>query len=170
MGEAQQNGYVENLFDRAKAIRFEELLKCIGVSVTKHGEELRGMCPIPAHGGEKKKPSFYVNPSKQVYNCFGCKSRGNIVKFAQAYNGLADFETKKAALWIVETVSDKEVVEQPHVEVIQDKVDDEPDDELLIKLFVVASEQLIGMIAKHADNPRPLAERLARWAVEALKP
>ena len=116
------------------------------------------MCPIPAHGGEKKKPSFYVNPSKQVYNCFGCKSRGNIVKFAQAYNGLADFETKKAALWIVETVADKEVVDQPHVEVIQDNGDDEPDDELLVRLFAVAGEQLIGLIAKHADNPRPLGD------------
>ena len=98
MSKDQTTGYVDNLFDRAKAVRFEELFDRVGISVQKHGEELRGICPIPAHSGEKKKPSFYVNPDKQVFNCFGCKAKGNIVTFAQAYNGLAAFESKQAAL------------------------------------------------------------------------
>jgi hypothetical protein len=45
----------------------------------------------------------------------------------------------------------------------------ESDDEMLVQLFTVAGEQLITLIAKHADNPKPLAERLARWLVEGLK-
>jgi hypothetical protein len=89
VSEEKATGYVDNLFDRAKAVRFEMLLDRLGVSVQKHGEELRGICPIPAHSGEKKKPSFYVNPDKQVFNCFACKAKGNIVTFAQAYTGLA---------------------------------------------------------------------------------
>jgi hypothetical protein len=40
---------------------------------------------------------------------------------------------------------------------------------MLVKLLAVAGEQLITLIAKHADNPKPLAERLTRWMVEGLK-
>jgi hypothetical protein len=47
-------GYVEGLFDRAKAVRFEELIERLGIEMKVHGEELRGVCPIPAHKGEKK--------------------------------------------------------------------------------------------------------------------
>ena len=105
-------GYVEGLFDRAKAVRLEDLLARLGIEMKMHGEELRGICPIPAHKGEKKTPSFYINPSKQVFNCFGCKAGGNIVKFAQVFNGLAEFERKKAALWIIETMGEGEAVEE----------------------------------------------------------
>jgi hypothetical protein len=169
MGEEKTTGYIDNLFDRAKAVRLEELLNRIGVSVEKHGEELRGICPIPAHSGEKKKPSFYVNPDKQVFNCFGCKAKGNIVTFAQVYNGLASFESKQAALWIVETMHDNEVAGESPQQEGDITEQGESDDEMLLRLFTVAGEQLIALIAKHANNPKPLAERLARWIVEGSK-
>jgi hypothetical protein len=169
VSEEKATGYVDNLFDRAKAVHFELLLDRLGISVQKHREELRGICPIPAHSGEKKKPSFYVNPDKQVFNCFGCKAKGNIVTFAQAYNGLAAFESKQAALWIIETMHDNEVADETHQQDGENTVQVESDDEILVKLFTVASEQLITLIAKHAENPKPLAERLARWLVEGLK-
>jgi hypothetical protein len=169
MSDEKATGYVDNLFDRAKAVRFEVLLDRLGVSVQKHGEELRGICPIPAHSGEKKKPSFYVNPDKQVFNCFGCKAKGNIVTFAQAYNGLAAFESKQAALWIVEIMHDNEAADETRQQDGEIAAQGESDDEMLLRLFTVAGEQLITLIAKHADNPKPLAERLARWLVEGLK-
>src|SRR5688572_10290786 len=167
--EDKATGYVDNLFERAKAVRFEALLDRLGISVQKHGEELRGICPIPAHSGEKKKPSFYVNPDKQVFNCFGCKAKGNIVTFAQAYNGLATFESKQAALWIIETMQDNEAADEIHEHDGENAEQDKSDDEMLMRLFTVAGEQLIGLIAKHAENPKPLAERLARWLIEGLK-
>ena len=169
MSEEKATGYVDNLFDRAKAVRFEALLDRLGISVQKHGEELRGICPIPAHSGEKKKPSFYVNPDKQVFNCFGCKAKGNIVTFAQVYNGLATFESKKAALWIIETIQDKEATDDTCEHDGKNAEQIESDDEMLVKLFTVAGEQLIALIAKHANNPKPIAERVARWVVEVLK-
>jgi DNA primase len=169
MGAEKATGYVDNLFDRAKAVRFESLLDRLGISVQKHGEELRGICPIPAHSGEKKKPSFYVNPDKQVFNCFGCKAKGNIVTFAQAYTGLATFESKQAALWIIETMHDDEAEHEAQQCDGENTEQDESDDEILVKLFTVAGEQLITLIAKHVNNPKPLAERLARWLVEGLK-
>jgi CHC2 zinc finger len=163
-------GYVEGLFDRAKAVRIEELVERLGIAMEAHGDEMRGVCPIPAHKGEKKTRSFYVKPSEQVFHCFGCKAGGNIVKFAQAYNGMAQFEAKKAALWIVETVAESGATE--------DRVADQAamvgedagvDDEALLEALTLAGEHIIRTIARHADNPRPLAERLARWVMGVVK-
>jgi hypothetical protein len=112
---------------------------------------------------------LYVNPDKQVFNCFGCKAKGNIVTFAQAYTGLTTFESKQAALWIIETMHDNEAEHEAHEGGGENTVEVESDDEMLVQLFTVAGEQLLALIAKHANNPKPLAERLARWLVEGLK-
>lgn len=173
MSEAKGSaGYVEGLFDRAKAVRLEDLIERLGMALEAHGEELRGICPIPAHKGEKKTRSFYVKPSEQVFHCFGCKAGGNIVKFAQAYNGMAPFEAKKAALWIVETMAESDATEEPITDQAQEAMvaeEDSCEDEVLLKTLTLAGEEIIRAIGKHADNPRPLAERLARWIMEVVR-
>jgi hypothetical protein len=176
MSEAQaSSGFVEGLFDRAKAVPLEALVARLGIEMEVHGEELRGICPIPAHRGEKKSKTFYVKPSEQVFHCFGCKAGGNIVKFAQAYRGLAPYESKTAALWIVETMEEGERAVVPNCleegkrqeHTVAEPGSDE--DEALFLALALAGEAIIRAIGKHADNPRPLAERLARWVVEVVK-
>jgi hypothetical protein len=170
--DKRSTSYVEGLFDRAKAVRLEVLIERLGIAMEVHGEELRGICPIPAHTGEKKTSSFYVKPSEQVFHCFGCKAGGNIVKFAQVYNGMAEFEAKRAALWIVETMADGERVEESGADRVRERDVIEPgsgDDEALFLALALASEEVIKAIARHADNPRPLAERLARFVMEMVK-
>lgn len=172
MSEGQAVGFVEGLFDRAKAVRIEELVARLGIEMKVHGDELRGICPIPTHKGEKKSLSFYVSPSKQVFNCFGCKAGGNIVRFAQVFNGLAEFERKKAALWIIETMGEGEAAEDGVADREQESVVAEPGtdgDEALFLALALAGEEVIRVIARHADNPRPLAERLARWVMGVVK-
>jgi CHC2 zinc finger len=172
VSEAKGSGFVEGLFDRAKAVRIEELVARLGIAMEPHGEELRGICPIPAHKGEKKSKSFYVKPSEQVFHCFGCKAGGNIVKFAQAYSGLAQYEAKTAALWIVETMAECDATEERDAYREQEAMVVEEgsfEDDALLKALTLAGEEIIRAIGKHADNPRPLAERLARWVVEMVK-
>ena len=172
MGEDGAAGYVEGLFDRAKAVKLEDLFARLGIAVEAHGEELRGICPIPAHKGDKKSRSFYINPSEQVFHCFGCKAGGNIVKFAQAYNGMAQFEAKKAALWIVETMAECDATEESAADREQETMVAEQgsgEDDALLNALTLAGEEIIRAMARHADNPRPLAERLARWVVEMVK-
>jgi len=45
-----------------------------------HGE-LRGRCPI--HRGEGER-TFHVNLSKNVFQCFSCKAKGNVLDFVAA--------------------------------------------------------------------------------------
>lgn len=45
------------------------------------GTEFRALCPFH----QEKTPSFYVNPDKQTFYCFGCQRGGTIIQFVQEY-------------------------------------------------------------------------------------
>ncbi len=70
-----------------------DLVSIIGKHTTlkKAGNEYKGCCPF--HG--EKSPSFYVNPSKNMYHCFGCGVGGNALKFLQEYENLTFLEAVK---------------------------------------------------------------------------
>jgi DNA primase len=48
------------------------------------GDELTGRCPFH----DERTPSFWVNPTKGVYHCFGCGASGDVITFAQEKLGL----------------------------------------------------------------------------------
>jgi len=60
------------------------------VPLKKSGRQFRGPCPFH----KEKDPSFYVDPSKAVFHCFGCKVGGNAF----------DFVIKAESLTFVEAV------------------------------------------------------------------
>jgi len=48
------------------------------------GGELTGRCPFH----EERTPSFWVNPGKQLYYCFGCGAKGDLIGFVRDAEGL----------------------------------------------------------------------------------
>ena len=48
------------------------------------GTEFRALCPFH----QEKTPSFYVNPDKQTFYCFGCQRGGSIIQFVQEYENI----------------------------------------------------------------------------------
>lgn len=63
-----------------------DIVKIIGkhVELKRSGNEYKGCCPF--HG--EKTPSFFVNPQKNLYNCFGCGVKGNALTFLKEYENL----------------------------------------------------------------------------------
>jgi DNA primase len=55
------------------------------VNLRRRGQNMIGLCPF--HG--EKTPSFNVNPSRNIYKCFGCGEGGDPIKFLMTLEQLS---------------------------------------------------------------------------------
>ena len=77
--------YIPNeLVDRV--IEATDIVEVIGANVplNRRGSNFVGLCPFH----NEKTPSFSVNPSKQIYKCFGCGKAGNAITFLCDYENM----------------------------------------------------------------------------------
>jgi len=58
-----------------------DIVRVIGeyVRLKKSGQSFQGLCPFH----QEKSPSFNVNPTRQMFYCFGCNKGGDIFTFVQ---------------------------------------------------------------------------------------
>jgi len=64
------------------AVSIEQVIARYGINwLRKEGDELRGRCPIHRGDGER---TFHVSLGKNVFHCFSCKKRGNVLDFVAA--------------------------------------------------------------------------------------
>ena len=54
------------------------------IPLKKSGARFRAVCPFHT----EKTPSFYVDPDKQLFYCFGCSTGGDVFKFLMLYEKL----------------------------------------------------------------------------------
>ena len=54
------------------------------VSLKRTGANYKGLCPFH----NEKTPSFVVSDSKQIFTCFGCGAKGDVIEFTKRYYGL----------------------------------------------------------------------------------
>lgn len=54
------------------------------VELKRAGQNYKGLCPFHS----EKTPSFMVNPSKQIFHCFGCHKGGDIFTFMMDYENM----------------------------------------------------------------------------------
>ena len=74
-------------FRQVKAsVSIEQVLTHYSVVTRKtNGAGLRAHCPIPSHQG--KSDSFCANTEKNVFQCFSCGAKGNVLDLVQKMEG-----------------------------------------------------------------------------------
>ena len=55
------------------------------LALKRKGREMLGLCPFH----DDHRPSFNVNPSKQIFKCFACGAGGDVIKFVQMRENLS---------------------------------------------------------------------------------
>jgi len=67
-----------------------DIVEVVGsrVALKRSGRESKGCCPFH----NEKSPSFYVNPVKQFYHCFGCGAHGTAISFLMEHDHLGFIE------------------------------------------------------------------------------
>lgn len=66
--------------------------ECFDVVGNRQGDELHGLCPF--HGDSN--PSFSYNVVKDIYNCFSCQARGDLIRLwakSKGYDTTAGFKS-----------------------------------------------------------------------------
>ena len=70
-----------------------DIVEVIGsyVKLKRSGSGFVGLCPFH----NEKTPSFFVNPARQMYKCFGCGGGGNVLTFIMEYENYSFPEAVK---------------------------------------------------------------------------
>ena len=84
---------------RDGSLNAEEILEKIDIvdivsdylKLKKSGRNLKALCPFHS----EKTPSFFVNPEKQIFHCFGCGIGGNAIKFLMNIEKISFYEALK---------------------------------------------------------------------------
>ncbi|MDY7038280.1 MAG: CHC2 zinc finger domain-containing protein [Thermodesulfobacteriota bacterium] len=58
------------------------LIESKGISLKKNGRSYKGLCPFH----EDTNPSLSVNPSTNLWQCFGCNAGGDVIRFVELYD------------------------------------------------------------------------------------
>lgn len=72
-----------------ESLDFGEVLRDYGVQLTVKGDQAVAFCPLPGHRerSKRKSKSFSVNWKRNIFQCFGCQAKGNVLDFAVLMEG-----------------------------------------------------------------------------------
>ena len=83
------------------------------VTLKRRGANMLGLCPFH----NEKTPSFNINPTRNIYKCFGCGEGGDPLKFLMEYEQLSfpdalRYVAKKYGIEIEETETSQEAIQE----------------------------------------------------------
>ena len=70
-------------------LKFEQVLVHykVQLNLKRDGQHL-GPCPLPNHAAQNRSPAFSANLTRGIFQCFGCKAKGNVLDFAALMEGV----------------------------------------------------------------------------------
>ncbi|MCH8293619.1 DNA primase [Candidatus Poribacteria bacterium] len=74
-----------------------EVISELGIPLKPAGKDYKALCPFHS----EKTPSFTVSTEKQIFNCFGCNTGGNVISFLQKHEGKS---FREAIEWLAERI------------------------------------------------------------------
>lgn len=69
----------EDIYRIKESVDLVALVRSRGIDLTKNGKGYKGICPFH----EDDDPSFSVNPDRNLWNCFGCGTGGDAIRFVE---------------------------------------------------------------------------------------
>ncbi len=88
------------------------------IQLQKAGAYFKAPCPFH----NEKTPSFMVNPSLQIYKCFGCGKGGDVIKFIQEYEKLDFIDALKKAAELAGVEVNEFNKEDPAITALKQKI------------------------------------------------
>ena len=67
-----------------EGLNFEHVLETYGIEASMKGEQAIALCPFHE---DKKTKSFSANTERNIFQCFSCKTKGNILEFCIRMEG-----------------------------------------------------------------------------------
>jgi hypothetical protein len=133
-----------------ESVSMQMVIEHYGIKgLRKSKDELRGACPLPG-GTDKNQRAFSVNLSKNVFKCFVCGSRGNVLDFVATMEGCS---VRDAALKLAEWfgVGESESIEN----------EEQPDEiietiETGVYRHFKGGDYLVTGVAVHSETGEPL--------------
>lgn len=119
------------------------------VPLKKSGRQFRGPCPFH----QEKDPSFYVDPAKGLFHCFGCQASGNVFNFIMKAEGLNFVDA-------VERLADRIGYQVTHEAAGPGETKERSDRDRLYKLNRTAADYY-GYLLKETAEGRKALEYLA---------
>ena len=83
----------ERIEELKRSIDLVALVKSKGIPLKKNGKSYKGLCPFH----EDTNPSLLINPSTNLWQCFGCSAGGDVISFIEQYDRV-DFKDAVAQL------------------------------------------------------------------------
>jgi DNA primase catalytic core len=72
-------------------VDLKALVEAKGINLKKNGKSWFGLCPFHAD----KNPSLSINPSKNLWQCFGCGAAGDVIRFVEMFDQVSFAEAVK---------------------------------------------------------------------------
>lgn len=94
-----------------------DIVEVIGgyIPLKRNGANFTALCPFH----KEKSPSFNVNPSRQIFHCFGCHKGGDVFTFVKEYENISFIEAVRRlaerANIPIETVDDPKAGQVRHL-------------------------------------------------------